>query len=298
MKKILLTGGNGFFSTRFADFYKDKYEILSVGKNDLDVQDADKVIKVFRGFKPDYVIHAAAIAVTDFCNKHPEIAHDINVKGAVNVGKACKEVGAKMIFISTEQVFNGNMEKGPYDEQHTAVPDTVYGQNKLEAEGLLKEMLEELWILRFTWLFGLPIEGCKVSANIVWNTLESILKGEKIVAPTNEYRGMTYIRKLLENFDKVFDIPYGTYHIGSENALNRYEIVHLIIEELGIGSKLNVLLEADTEKYKENPRDVRLDTGKIYSLGIKFGTTKEGIKRCIKEEVKKYIEEHKLDLGI
>ncbi len=286
MKKLLFTGGKGFVCSRLAEYYSDKYEIVSTGRDDLDITDNDKVLTAFQKYKPDYVLHAAAIAVTDFCNEHPEMAHKINVEGAVNVAKACKSVGAKMIFISSEQIFNGNVEKGPYDEEHKAVPDTVYGQNKLEAEGLLKEIIPELWIIRFTWMFGLPKEGCKMSSNIMWNTVSSILKNEKIKAPVNEYRGMTYITEMAENFYKIFDLPYGTYNFGSMNDLSRYDVVKLIIEELGYGDKLQYLLEADTEKYKENPRDIRLDTHKITKNGIVFSTTEEAIKRCIREEVR------------
>lgn len=285
MKKILLTGGNGFFCTRFTEHFANKYDILSLGKDELDIVDEEKVMATLKNFKPDYVIHAAAIAITDFCNNHPEIAYRINVEGTVNVARACKETQAKLIFLSTEQVFNGNLESGPYDENNIPVPDTVYGQNKLEAEGLLRSILDELWILRFTWLFGLPKNGSKkISANIAWSTVEAILKEEKIVAPVHEYRGMTYIQELLENFEKVFHIPYGTYHIGSKNDMNRYDVVRLIINEMGLKHKMEEILLCDTEKYNENPRDVRLNTDKLSKEGIIFGTTEEGIKRCFKEE--------------
>lgn len=283
MKKILLTGGNGFFCTRLTDFYKDRYEILSTDKDELDIVNGEEVLKVFKEFKPDYVIHAAAIAVTNFCNEHPDIAHKINVDGAINVAKACKETNAKMIFISSEQVFNGNKEGAPFNEESTPIPNTVYGENKLEVEGLLKDILEEVWVLRFTWQFGLPQRGFNMSSNILWDTLSSLLKGEKIVAPVNEYRGMTYVYELIEQFDKIFKIPYGTYHVGSRNDLSRYDVVKLIIEEMGLGHRLDEVLEADTEKYKDNPRNVRLDTSKLEEHGIKFGTTAEGIKRCLGE---------------
>lgn len=283
MKKILLTGGRGFFCTRLADFYRDKYEILSLGKEDLDIVKEEKVIEIFKKFKPDYVVHAAAIAVTDFCNEHPELAYKINVEGAINVARACKEVKAKLIFISTEQVFNGNVERGPYDENTIPKPNTVYGENKLEAEKRLKEIIEELWILRFTWQFGFPQRGFNMSQNILWSTIESIIKGEKIKAPAHEFRGMTYVYELIEQFDKIFEIPYGTYHVGSRNDLSRFEVVKLIIEEMGLGHRLNELLEGDFEKNKDNPRDIRLDTEKLAKEGIVFGTTEEGIKRCLKE---------------
>ena len=283
MKKILLTGGQGFFCTRFTKRYKDEYEILSTDKDNLDITDEHKVLEVLKEFKPDYVIHAAAIAVTDFCNKHPEIAYKINVVGAVNVAKACKDVGARLVFISSEQVFNGNIIAGPYSEENAPDPDTVYGQNKLEAEGLLKNILDELWILRFTWLFGLPEKGLNIVSNIMWETVTALLKGEKIYASPNEFRGMTYAAEMVENFNKVFSLPYGTYHVGSTNNLSRYDVVKHIITEMGLENRIDEILIRDEQKYKDIPRDVRLNTNKAKEHGLIFSNTIDGLTQCIKD---------------
>jgi len=283
MKKILLTGGNGFFCTRFAQRYKNAYEILSASSSMLDVTDELKVTETIKNFKPDYVIHAAAVANTLFCDENPEIAYKINVTGSINVAKACKEFNAKMIFISSEQVFNGNSGTGPYTEDVTPCPNTMYGQNKFEAEGLLKEILDELWILRFTWLFGMPERNCGMSSNILWDTLTAALKGKKIKVTPNEYRGLTYVHEVIDQFPKIFDIPYGTYHVGSHNNLNRYDICSLILKEVGLEYRIEELLEKDLEKYKDNTRDIRLCTDNIKSYGLEFSKSTDAIKKCLKE---------------
>ncbi|MGH4121270.1 SDR family oxidoreductase [Clostridium sp.] len=283
MKKILLTGGNGFFCTRFTEKYKNTYEILSASSSFLDITDEKKVAETIKNFNPNYVIHAAAKANTKFCDKNPDLAYKINVTGALNVAKACKQVQAKMIFLSTEQVFNGNMESGPYTEESTPFPNTMYGRNKLEAEGLLKEVLDELWVIRFTWLFGVPERNCGMSPNILWGTLSDILQGKRIKVTTNEYRGLTYVHEVVDQFPMIFEIPYGTYHVGSHNSLSRYDICSLIFKEVGLEHRINELLEADTEKYKEHTRDVRLCTDKIKSYGLKFSESTDGIKKCLSE---------------
>lgn len=283
MEKILLTGGNGFFCSRFAAEYRDTYEILSASSSMLDVTDEFKVTQTIKNFKPNYVIHAAAIANTEFCDKNPDLAYKINVTGAINVAKACKEFNAKMIFISSEQVFNGNVEPGPYTEDVTPHPSTVYGENKLEAEGILKQTLDELWILRFTWLFGVPERNCGMSSNILWDTLCSLLKGKKIKATPNEYRGLTYVYEIIDQFPQIFKIPYGTYHIGSHNNLNRYDVCALILKEVGLEDRIGELLEKDNDKYKNNSRDIRLCTDKVKSYNIKFSESENGIKKCLQE---------------
>lgn len=283
MKKILLTGGNGFFCTRFAQRYKNAYEILSASSSMLDITDEEKVTEILESFNPDYVIHAAAKASTEFCDKNPKLAYKINVTGALNVAKACKKVHSKMIFLSTEQVFNGNTEVGPYTEDDTPCPDTMYGKNKLEAEGLLKEVLDELWVIRFTWLFGMPERNCGMSPNILWGTLTDILNGKKTKATPNEYRGLTYVHEVIDQFPMIFEIPYGIYHLGSNNSLSRYDICSFIFKEVGLEHRIEELLEVDSEKYKDHPRDVRLCTDKIKSYGLEFSEAKDGISKCLKE---------------
>ncbi len=278
MKRIFITGGNGFFCSRFTKRYQDEYVIKSTDKEDLDITDAQLVMASIKAFNPDIVIHAAAIASTEFCDAHPDLARKINVDGALNVAKACKSTNASLLFISTEQVFNGNTGPGPYSEETQPVPNTMYGKNKLEAEGLIREILDEVWVLRFTWQFGLPEAGCGMSPNILWNTVQNILKGEKTTVPTEEYRGMTNVKYMLNHFPNVFELPYGLYHIGSSNPLGRYDVVCEIFKALGLENRIDELLAADSDKAR---RDVRLSTEKLSSLGIKFPSTPEGITECI-----------------
>lgn len=283
MKKILLTGGKGFFCSRLADYYKDTYEFIITDKDELDITDEQAVYRFVEQTKPEIIVHAGAVAVTDFCNKHPEIAHKINVDAAVTIGKAAKQNGAKMIFFSSEQVFNGNSNSGPFSEEDEAVPNTVYGENKLEAENLLKTILDELWIVRFTWMFGLPERGKNMSNGILWETMDKLMHQETIVASKREFRGMTYVYEMIENFPRLLQAPYGTYHLGSVNNESRYDIVKFILEELGLSDSLSALLKEDTEKYLDSNRDVRLNTAKAEAAGMHWSETKEALRKCIRD---------------
>jgi dTDP-4-dehydrorhamnose reductase len=283
MQRVLLTGGNGFIGTRFREAHHHKFEILSTDVDQLNILNKDKVEDALRLFKPDYVIHAAAIALTNFCNNNPEKCREINVTGTVNVAEACKKTGSKLIFLSTEQVFNGNPEPGPYKEDHIPVPDTVYGKNKLEAEAMLKDIFDNYLILRFTWMFGIPERHRPVVANIFWSTIEAALKGEQIRVPSNEYRGLTYVNELMDQFGDIMKLPPGTYHIGSQNLKSRYDIVCHILNEMGLANRIDELILKDSEKYKDNPRDARLDTSLLESRGIIFSETSDAVSRCIRE---------------
>ena len=283
MKKILITGGNGFFASRLFQFYRHQYQIFPASKKSLNILDKKKVYDAVELFQPDYVIHTAAIAVTDYCNQNPDICREINVTGTLNIAEACKQFKAKMIFISSEQVFNGNQESGPYGENDIAKPDTVYGQNKLESENLLKALIPELWILRFTWLFGMPEKNCSINANIFWDTIKAASKPNRQKVSCHEFRGFTDVNELVSQFHKVFNLPYGTYHIGSTNDLSRYDIVCFILKELGLEKQIHQIIEKDTDKYNKNPRDVRLKTDKIDALGFNFSNSTSAITKLIKD---------------
>ena len=237
MEKILLTGGDGFFCSRFKKRYEKKYEIISTNRKNMDIVNKNTVQEFIRKSKPDYIIHAAAIANTEFCNENPQLAYEINVKGAVNVAEAAKSCGAKLVFLSTEQVFNGNLESGPYTEEDRPVPNTVYGKNKLKAE--------------------------------------------KIKASPDEFRGMSFIYEIMDNFPKIFKIPYGTYHMGSKNMLSRYEVVKLILEKIGRRDIETILIKDD--KYYHKSRDIRLDCSKIGDFGIRFTDTDKILSEVIEE---------------
>jgi dTDP-4-dehydrorhamnose reductase len=283
MKKIVVTGGAGFFASRFTEFYKNKYHIISLKRQDLDIIDEFKTIGIINDIKPDYVVHTAAIAETAKCENNPELSYNINVQGTMNVAKGCKKVGAKLIYLSSEQIFNGNNESGPYSEEVEPKPDTIYGKHKFQSEFKVQEILEEAWILRLTWMFGLPERGKKVNSNAVWNVISAAIKGEKIKVPSNEFRGMTYVYDLIENMEKIMAIPCGVYNTGSENNLSSYEIAVLVLKEMGIGDRIEELLIKDEEKFKNHPRDLRISNKKLRDNGVEFLSTEDGIRRCIRE---------------
>jgi len=283
IKKVLLTGSNGFLASRFYTYYKDHYQILPLMHSNLDITDEIKVLDIFHKFKPDYVIHAAAIADTGLCERNPKLSNEVNILGSINVAKACSLTKSKLVYLSSDQIFNGNFESGPYNENHIPAPNTVYGNHKLKAEDQLKEIVDELWILRLTWLFGFPEKNCKVNSNILWNVVSAILKDKKLKLPNNEFRGMTYVYNLIENLPNIFNLPFGTYHTGSENNLSTYDIAFHILKELGLDHKVDNYLEKDVERFKDHPRDLRISNDKLKKFDVSFPNTEEAIKKCLKD---------------
>lgn len=281
MDTILITGADGFFASRFIQYYSDKYNVIGLNHDSLDITDEKETIETIMKYCPTYVVHTAAISDTSKCERNPEMSFNINVRGSLNVAKACNYTNAKLIFLSSDQVYNGNTEVGPYTESLIAVPNTVYGNHKIAAENGISNTIENAVILRLTWLFSLPERCKKVNSNIIWNVVKSALKNEPIKLPANEYRGITYVYDLLKSFDKVLSLPSGLYNTGSENNLSTYEIAKIVLKKIGLGHRVDELLIKDTDRYKVENRDLRISNNKLGKHDILFTSTEEAVTSCI-----------------
>ena len=246
MKKVLVTGNNGFLASRFIEFYKDKYEIISFNKSDLDISNEFKVYNIFKENKFDIVVHLAAISDTGKCQSNPNLAKEINLQGSINIAKGCELKKSTLVFSSSNQVYSGNKKEGPYSEEIIIEPNTIYAQSKYNAENEIKNILDNYYNLRLTWLFSMPERNKKVNTNIITNILNSTLKKQPINLSINEFRGMTYVYEVIENFEKLIEIPFGNYNYGSENNLSTYEIGKKVLENIGLENSIEEIIIKDT----------------------------------------------------
>lgn len=282
MKTILINGKDGFFASRFIEYYKDKYNIIGFSHSDLDITNEKQAISIISKYNPDYLVHAAAISDTGTCERNPEKSFEVNVKGSINVAKACLKTKAKLIYLSSDQVYNGNDEVGPYDEK-SFNPNNVYGKHKIEAEKEILEIMDNVVILRLTWLFDLPERHKKTNSNIVWNIAKALMENKAIKFPANEYRGITYVYDLVKNFDKIIDLPAGVYNAGSENNLSTYEVAEKVLDAMGLSHRVKEILIKDVERYKEKNRDLRISNSKLKNCDIYFGISEETVRNCVKD---------------
>ena len=283
MKKILVTGCDGFLASRFIEYYNNKYEIVKVNRKELDITDEYKVYKLFKDNKFDLVFHSEAISDTGKCQNNPELANEINLNGSINIAKGCALNNSTLIFASSDQVYAGNKESGPYSEDIIKVPNNVYGFTKLNAENEIKNILNNYYNLRLTWMFSFPERNKRVNTNIITNILNAALRGEKISLATNEYRGISYVYEVIENIEKLMNIPFGDYNFGSENDICTYDIGCSVLENLGLQNRIEDIIIKDTERFKDKKRDLRINNKKLRDNGIYFDNTGEAISRCIKE---------------
>ncbi len=284
MKTILVTGSNGYLASYVYRENKDKFNWIRMTRKDADLTNPDDVERFVRSQEFDICYHTAANATTAVCEENPELAHKINVESTERIVKVCKEKGARLIFSGTEQSFNGKEEHGPFKEDESLKAVTVYGQNKAECEAIIHENLEDAIILRYSWMMGLSCDGLRTSPNIIKNVMNAVIHQTPTLFTCNEKRCLTYAKHLAKQFDKIVELPAGTYHCAAHNDFTTYEAATYIAQQLGVSQEaIDSYILPNKERYADRFRDYRLDATKLSEYGITFGTFEENVAEVLKD---------------
>ena len=284
MKKIAVTGANGYIASLVQLYNRDKFEFIRVSRKDVNYEDMDSVRNFFNNLDFDILFHTAANATTADCENNPELTHKINTEATIEIAKICKAKNKRLIFMSTEQCFNGKTEEGPFNEESELVSVTNYGKQKAEADKWIRENLDDYVILRLSWMMGLPLPNVKTSPNIIKNTLNAIRNKQETLFTVNEVRGMTYAGRLAEQFKAITELESGVYHFSNVNKMNTYEASKYVARVFGYDEEtIDKYIKPNTERYADRFRDYRLDNTKIKNAGIKLYTFEEDVEACLKD---------------
>jgi dTDP-4-dehydrorhamnose reductase len=150
--KVMILGATGLLGQALMREWSGD-EVTGLSSRDVDIRDAQQVQRVLDNARPDWIVLAAAYADVDGCESHQDLAFAVNRDGALNVAKAARQTGGKLIFLSSDYVFDGK-KTSPYEVDDSRNPQSVYGRSKAEAELSLLEVLPECCIARTSWLFG------------------------------------------------------------------------------------------------------------------------------------------------
>ncbi len=289
--KILITGATGFVGSRFVARWQGEHTLLTPSHAELPIDNADAALHYVSKAKPDVVLHLAAISNTWHCEQHPDESRAINVLGAVNMAQAAKAMGAKFIFFSSDQIYNGNEELGGLPETIAVKPENVYGRDKLEAERLIAEVDEAAVLLRATWMYDAERVGMRTHPNFVVNIANALRTQTSLRFATREYRGITNIREVVEILPHCFNIPSGVYNFGSENPLNTFETALTyarLLQKQAPDAFTNMtpeeLILPDTERFPTHIRNISIDMQKLHAVlphNVRFSTTMEGLRKFL-----------------
>lgn len=283
-KKIIVTGSKGFLGSRIVDFYSSAYDVYAFSHTELDITNLEQLEEKFVAIQPDVVFHCAAISDTGYSQQHPDESEAINLWGTVNVARACKMCGAKLVFMSSDQVYNGNVEQGLLPESIEVHPVSVYGQHKLSAEKEVAKVLESAVGLRLTWMYDLPNSSFKLNRNLLVNLLHASQCNETIKAATREYRGITSVWEVVKRLDKCIDLPGGIYNFGCENTLNSFATFVEAAKCMNLPSPEQLII-SDNERFPDHPRNLSMSLAKLRSYGIDFPSTCKGFSQALRTAI-------------
>ena len=280
MKKLLITGASGFVGSRVVARWRNEYAVLAPSHAELDITDRESVDSYFMLHSPDVVVHLAALSNTGYCEQNPDDSYRVNVEGAANIARGAALCGARMVFFSSDQVYNGNLESGLLGEDVPVMPENVYGRHKLEAEERVLYFNPNSVVLRATWMYDREREGMPSHANFVVNIAKAVKERTPIVFPVREHRGITWVRDAVEYLPATFSLAGGVYNYGAECSMDTYETACCYCEMLA-GLKAGALLQPDYERYPEHERNLSMSTEKIFRASggrICFGSTMDGLR--------------------
>jgi len=150
--KITLFGATGLLGQALMRQWTGE-DITGLSSKDSDIRDRDQVLAILKHTRPDWTVLTAAYTDVDGCETNRELAFDVNTRGAANVAEAAKQLGSRLLFISSDYVFDGT-KTTPYETDDPVTPKTIYGQSKAEAEKEIRRILPDACIVRTSWLFG------------------------------------------------------------------------------------------------------------------------------------------------
>lgn len=280
MRKILVTGATGFLGSRILDFYSNKYDICAPTHNEMDITNEDNVFSVFDKYKPDIVVHCAAVSNVGLCEKEPEKSYKINVDGSTIIAKVSRKYQAKCIICSSDQVYFGSAMEGAHSEEEKLQPFNLYGQEKLKAEQECLNINPDCVLLRLSWMYDVRAIREGEHGDFFRNLLPQIRGTDELSFPIYDKRGITDVNEVVENLEKTFQIAGGVYNFGAPNDKDTYHTIYEVFSNVGLDVSR---LRKNQEAFKDNPRNICMSQDKIEKCGISFSTTVNGLSRSFKK---------------
>lgn len=277
--KVLVTGVTGQLGYDVArELEKRHIEYKGTGSREMDISDAEAVKRVITAYHPDAIIHCAAYTAVDKAEDDYDRAMDVNAKGTLAIAKAAKEIDAKMLYISTDYVFNGQGTE-PFTVDAVTAPLNVYGLTKLFGEEAVQMELSKYFIVRISWVFG------KNGNNFIKTMLRLGQTQEELTVVSDQWGSPTYTADLAPLLcDMISTDAYGIYHATNEGITNWAEFAAYIMEQAHLSCKVRPIPSSDYPTRAVRPLNSRLDKSSLDKAGFsKLPDWKDALKRYLEE---------------
>ncbi|MDB9415009.1 dTDP-4-dehydrorhamnose reductase [Microcystis aeruginosa] len=249
MKKVLLIGAKGQVGQELQVTLQSLGEVISIGREELDLTNSEKISQLIREIRPDYLVNAAAYTAVDKAEIEPDLAYSINAIAPKIMAESAEKIKAKFLHISTDYVFDGR-KNTPYLETDVTNPLGVYGQSKLRGEEEIKTVNSQAIILRTAWVYGSYGKSNFVKTMLRLGKEREELKVvvDQVGSPTWAKDIATAITQLLINVDN----PPGIYNFTNSGVASWFDLTKAIFEEAkisGIPLKIQRVIPITTAEY-------------------------------------------------
>ena len=279
--KILITGANGMLAKSVRARLKEGNELICTDVADLDITDEEAVMKFVEENKPEYIVNCAAFTAVDKAEEVYDLAEKINANGPGNLAKAAKAVDATLVHISTDYVFDGDLDvTKSYVETDAVGPVTVYGKTKLHGEEQVKANTDKYYIFRTAWLYG---DG----NNFVRTMLKLGNEKDEISVVADQHGSPTYAEDLANIIAEAIEkkIPYGLYHSTNQGFTTWYDFTKKIFELADIKCNVKPVTSEEFIRPAKRPKNSQLNKQKLLDQEVVVPNWEDGLKRYLEVEL-------------
>ena len=276
--KVLVTGVKGQLGYDVVNELKKRnIEAVGVDIDEMDITDAASVDKVIKEASPDAVIHCAAYTAVDAAEDNVDICRKVNKDGTQNIANVCKELDIKMIYISTDYVFDGEGTR-PWEPDDKPDPLNVYGLTKYEGEVAVTSTLSKYFIVRIAWVFG--VNG----KNFIKTMLNLAKTHDSLTVVNDQFGSPTYTYDLARLLvDMVLTDKYGIYHATNEGIITWYDFACEIFKTAGLNVKVSPVPASEYPAKAKRPSNSRMSKQKLVDNGFELlPTWQDALERYIK----------------
>ncbi len=279
--KVLVTGVSGQLGYDVVKTLQNrKIEYMGTDRTQLDVTNAKQTRDIISKYAPDLVIHCGAYTAVDKAEEDIETCTRVNIDGTKNIAIACKEVNAKMVYMSTDYVFSGD-GKIAFEETDQPMPINVYGRSKLGGEEEVMRLLDRYFILRTSWVFG------SYGNNFIKTMIRMGKENSQVNVVADQIGSPTYTADLSSLLcDMIETDRYGIYHVTNEGFCSWADLAEKVFELANLQVKVNRISSEDYPARALRPKNSRLSKKSLDAQGFKrLPAWENALERMMKELV-------------
>jgi dTDP-4-dehydrorhamnose reductase len=279
--QILIIGGTGLLGKALVqEWYND--EVVATGSKQADIRDGAQVRKLFTSCSPDWTILAAAYTDVDGCERNPKLAHEINCVGAINVARAARDVGSRLMLISTDYVFDG-LSSSPYEVDDPVAPVNVYGRSKADAEAEVRRILPGSCVVRTARLFGAE-RDCFPSA-----ILTAAQQNELLSVVSDQWGCPTFNHDLARAIiELVRRDAMGTIHVTNEGECTWFQFANEILRVGDLPSvRIQSISTGEFHRPAARPKYSVLSSRSLRAYGLSMRPWQEALRGYFEERMGK-----------